>query len=76
MLSRGTSTENQALWEEEKFNFPVAFWDDSVALAYLVPGTPFGVVVNELGVVSGSGVVGSEEALAELITSAATSCAG
>lgn len=69
MISRGTSAENQALWEEEKFQFPIAFWDHSVARAYQVPGTPFGVVVNELGVVSGSGVVGSEEALAALITS-------
>lgn len=68
MISRGTSAENQALWEKEEFPFPIAFWDDAVARSYRVPGTPFGVVVDHLGVVLGSGIMGSEEALAELIS--------
>lgn len=47
MVSRGSVEENRRLAEEQGFEFPVLTWEDGVAEAYQVPGTPFFYVVDE-----------------------------
>jgi methylamine dehydrogenase accessory protein MauD len=66
MISRGTEDENRRLVEEEGFAFPILVWDDQVAHAYQVPGTPFFYVINGEGIVKNAGFAGSLEELEQL----------
>ena len=67
MVSRGSQEENQRLVEEEGFGFPVLVWEDRVAQAYRVPGTPFFYVVSEEGVIENKGFANTREQLEVLV---------
>jgi len=67
MISNGTAEENRRLVEEQGFGFPVLLWEDAVAGAYRVPGTPFFYVVDGEGVIVGEGFAGTREQLEELV---------
>ena len=71
MVSRGTAEENRALVEEQGFAFPVLTWEDGVAQAYEVPGTPFCYVVDDAGVIAGKGFANTREQLEALVGSRA-----
>ena len=66
MISRGTEGENRRLVEEENFAFPILVWDDQVANAYQVPGTPFFYVLDGDGVITDAGFAGSLEGIEQL----------
>lgn len=52
---------------EQGFSFPVLAWDDAVAEQYRVPGTPFFVVVDGQGVITGGGFANTQAELARLV---------
>jgi peroxiredoxin len=47
MVSRGTREENRRMAKEQAFRFPVLDWDDRLASAYKVPGTPYLYLIAE-----------------------------
>ncbi|MCX7681106.1 MAG: TlpA family protein disulfide reductase [Anaerolineae bacterium] len=67
MVSRGSAEENRTLVEEQGFEFPVLTWEDTVAQAYEVPGTPFFYVVDEVGVIVNKGFANTREQLEALV---------
>jgi len=69
MISRGSAEENRQLVEEQSFAFPVLSWDDAVAQAYQVPGTPFFYVLDEGSVIINAGVANTLEQLETLVVS-------
>ena len=71
MVSRGAAGENRALVEGQGFAFPVLTWEDGVAQAYGVPGTPFCYVVDEAGVIVGKGFANTRAQLEALVESRA-----
>ena len=67
MVSNGTVEENRQLVEEQGFDFPVLGWEDDVAGAYRVPGTPFSYVIDGAGMVVNARFAGSLEQLEALV---------
>ncbi len=67
MVSRGTAEENRRLVAEQGFAFPVLVWEDEVARAYKVPGTPFFYVVDGDGVIVNKGFANTREQLDALV---------
>lgn len=55
MISKGTDEENLTMIKENDFNFDIFRWDEEMAQAYQVPGTPFIYLIGEDGVVQFSG---------------------
>lgn len=67
MVSRGTAEENRRLVAEQGLAFPVLVWEDEVARAYEVPGTPFFYVVDGDGVIVNKGFANTREQLDALV---------
>lgn len=63
-----TPESNRDLSHLQGFDFPVLAADQETFLEYEVPGTPFATVVNEMGVITASGVISSYEEMAGLAT--------
>lgn len=58
MISEGSVEANQAMVQEQGFEFPVLNWQDEVAEAYQVPGTPHFYLIED-GIVTYSGFIAS-----------------
>ena len=66
MISRGTLDENQDMVAKQEFAFVVLGWEDAVAKAYQVPGTPFFVAVDGQGVIRANGFANTQAELDRL----------
>lgn len=66
MISRGSPEENRRLIEEG-LTFPILAWQDDVAGAYQVPGTPFFYAIDGRGVIAAQGFANSLEQLEEMV---------
>jgi len=69
MISRGSAEENRQLVEEQGFAFPVLSWDDAVAQAYQVPGTPFFYVIDGKGMIANAGFANTLAQVEALVAS-------
>ena len=47
MISKGDEQQLSELAINQNFNFPLLFWDDTVAADYNVPGTPYIYLISE-----------------------------
>ncbi len=61
MVLKGGQQAREEVAKENGFDFPVLAWDDEVARAYKVPGTPWFFVVDEEGKVRRSGTANTLE---------------
>lgn len=66
MISRGAPEDHLRLRREQGFDSPILRWEDEVARAYEVPGTPFFTLVDAAGVVARTGFAGSAEEIEEI----------
>lgn len=76
MISKGSMEENTELKMDHEFTFPVLNWDDTVANEYQVPGTPFAYLIDEDGVIAGSGFAGTKEDIRAILDSAVETTRG
>lgn len=67
MVSEGSAEEILAIMESQQLFFPVAPWNEDLARAYQVAGTPFCTVIDESGRVTGSGFVTNRQNLDALL---------
>ena len=73
MISLGPADENQQLTEVQGFSFPVLpllAWNEPVIQNYRVPGTPFFYVIDNRGVIAGSGFAATLQQLELLVSDA------
>ena len=70
LISKGTSSENQDLVDQQGFSFPVLILDESeeqVIQDYEVPGTPFFYLIDENGTIQDVGFANTKQHLQQMV---------
>lgn len=68
MISRGSQERTIQIREEQGFEFPVLFSDETILTDYAVPGTPFFYLIDKEGQISRSGVNNSLEQILAMVS--------
>jgi len=63
MILKGGEEARKKVVDENKFDFPVLAWDDEVAHAYEIPGTPWFFLIDAEGKVRRSGTANTLESI-------------
>lgn len=67
LVSEGPEEANRQLASHQGFSFPILAWQDEVARAYEVPGTPYFFAIDHGGVIRAAGTASSAPALEALL---------